>query len=77
MEELLPCPFCGGEASAEGTVRYGDRTVKENEWDQSVFHYCNCQSCGVSNRGLVGHRTKDEAIRAWNTRAALRARQEG
>lgn len=72
--KLKPCPFCGADASAGGVVRYGQLTVAAQRWDQDEFYYCNCPSCGVNNLGLVGHRTRDEAIAAWNRRASHEAR---
>ncbi|MBQ2680420.1 MAG: Lar family restriction alleviation protein [Eggerthellaceae bacterium] len=60
MTELLPCPFCGGEAHVipqmdgiSGTVKY------------SV--YCDSR-CGVV---AFYCDTEAEAIDAWNTRAAM------
>jgi Lar family restriction alleviation protein len=69
QEELKPCPFCGGEASASGTIRYSANHVHEQGWDQDTFYFCNCPDCGVNNRGIVGHRTPAEAIAAWNRRS--------
>lgn len=67
-DKLLPCPFCGGEASDCGEVRYDEKFAKREGWTQSTFYYCNCVGCGADNKGLVGHRTKLEAIEAWNRR---------
>lgn len=64
---LMPCPFCGGEA-ALGSVRYTEKTAKENGWHQTEFHSVNCIRCGVSNQGLVGHRDQETAAMRWNTR---------
>lgn len=73
--ELLPCPFCGGEASAEGRTRY-NRPLADTWWeDGSEITECffvNCIKCGISNgrAGIVGgYQTRAEAIAAWNTRA--------
>jgi len=30
--------------------------------------FCNCIQCGVTNKGLVGHQTREKAIAAWNRR---------
>ena len=70
--KLLPCPFCGGEA-ALNTVRYGEKTVAEQEWDQDEFHGVNCVTCGVNNIGLRGHDSPEMATEAWNTRLAAQS----
>jgi hypothetical protein len=68
--KLLPCPFCGGEASAGGHVRYSP--TNEATWtdgtnvDEAFF--VNCIKCGVTNMGIIGHRTPEDAAIQWNTR---------
>lgn len=69
LSPLLPCPFCGSQASDAGTVRYSERHAKNEGWDQVEFYFCNCPSCGVSNVGVVGHQTRERAVAAWNRRA--------
>lgn len=51
-EELLPCPFCGGEAKFDKTVYKEVGVVR-------------CQKCRASN-GIVTQ--EHTANRAWNTR---------
>lgn len=60
MTELLPCPFCGGEARVQHQSRklYGDVI----DW---YGVYCKKQFCGY----VSGQSTEAEAIAAWNTRA--------
>ena len=54
---LLPCPFCGGEA-----------TVGANEYyDGANTFYTYCTSCGVQQ--ITTKIRTDEAIAAWNRRA--------
>jgi Lar family restriction alleviation protein len=71
---LLPCPFCGGEASADGHIRFS-RPLNDAWWPGNVpiseAFYVNCVKCGaVSRSGIVGgYQTRDEAIERWNTRA--------
>lgn len=68
---LLPCPFCGGEASAEGTVRYSkcpDVWWADGSEVLEAF-YVHCVRCGAKRTGIAGgQQTKAEAIEAWNTR---------
>lgn len=53
---LLPCPFCGGEAEVD--ISGGN------------FHWwIVCVNCGV---GTAIYNTKAEALTAWNTRADTR-----
>ncbi len=68
MDELLPCPFCGGRA-APNTVTYASDHVREQGWKQGTFHGINCVLCGTNNRGIVGFETEDEAAAHWNVRA--------
>lgn len=59
MSELLPCPFCGGEAQI-GENR--ETTVRE--------YFVGCMNCHI-RLYKVGYKrfyTVDEAISAWNTR---------
>ena len=65
---LKPCPMCGGEASHEGVVRYNEAMVKKDKLGQSEFYFCNCPRCGLSNVGITGFYTVDQAITAWNRR---------
>jgi len=51
-EELLPCPFCGGDAD------FGTRP-NERAWWSLHCSECTAYRCGP---------TKAEAIAAWNTR---------
>ena len=54
---LLPCPFCGGEA-----------TVGANEYyDGANTFYTYCTNCGVQQ--ITTKIRTDEAIAAWNRRA--------
>lgn len=63
MTELLPCPFCGGEAyEREHAFR------NTHSWSMII-----CDDCGASvqRAGLDGtyECAKQAAIEAWNTRA--------
>ncbi len=61
MNELKPCPFCGGEASvASDHLPFQE----ENE----VFHvYCDGAFCGM-NPCTNGEVTPCEAAAVWNQR---------
>lgn len=54
MEELKPCPFCGGKA-------YG-YTVQTKEIFTEYIHCERCNACSDV------YETKQQAIEAWNTR---------
>ena len=54
MEKLKPCPFCGGEACILEICGY--------DMPFEVF-------CGCGGR-VAYYETKEEAIDAWNRRAA-------
>lgn len=56
MSELLPCPFCGGEA----------QFVEE---DDEIAIWClgECHVCG----GYHEPEQRERAIAAWNRRTAL------
>lgn len=72
-EELLPCPFCGGE-----DIRISDKTTTINRVrKRHVACYCNACHCYGSR--IIGKEesdypykaidgTREEAIKAWNTR---------
>jgi Lar family restriction alleviation protein len=68
MAELKPCPFCGGKARRKyGNYNllgaYGTR-AEDRQW-----HGVYCFNCGVS-QPKKKYSTKEEAIEAWNRRAA-------
>lgn len=62
MSELLPCPFCGGEAELHPT--YDMDTSEVDGW----FVWCNNKECECAPETRE-HFTEAEAIAAWNTRA--------
>ena len=68
MSELLPCPFCGGEAN----------TLEEPYVvDVRYSVGCNDDEC----RGFIGlswlYKTEAEATAAWNTRAERTCKEYG
>lgn len=59
MSDLLPCPFCGGEASAWNLTLEG------------AVHCADCRATIVRQHKPVYDTGYEEAITAWNTRATL------
>lgn len=68
MTNLLPCPFCGGEAA----------TYRGVDEDQERCGFVCCKRCTASTYGYTLHwhdpssdmdKSIAEAITAWNTRA--------
>lgn len=59
MSELLPCPFCGGEAYIIGYT--GTRECRRINYYTVRCRKCMCETWEND--------TEAEAIEAWNTRA--------
>ena len=66
MNELKPCPFCGGKATAKSSKynllgAYGTAET-DRKWSR-VF----CKSCNIGQpkRHYI---SKEDAIQAWNRR---------
>jgi hypothetical protein len=83
-QELLPCPFCGGEAS--DTPPNCHQSTPYDPTDR-MYPIVRCKSCGgtaegACNDGRIDNRSTASAVAAWNTRAdtaeviALRAERD-
>lgn len=57
MTELLPCPFCGGEAEKLTSI--------------DGFTSIGCLNCNHIFGVMIQRGTEAEAIEAWNTRVKL------
>lgn len=57
MDELKPCPFCGGEAVV---------TKHHNRFTD--WYLCSCPKCHISQTGSE-YGFRFEAVEAWNRRA--------
>ena len=71
MSDLLPCPFCGGNA------HYGHHSAYSID---SSFDFIGCKDCGCmfeyeepwnARTQPWGYSSRAEAIAAWNRRAIL------
>lgn len=58
MDELKPCPFCGGKAGTVRRWQSGDGTGKDI--------WIRCENCGMET---IRYDTDEDAIAAWNRRA--------
>lgn len=61
--ELLPCPFCGGEART--------RTTRKMNTNKDMRYYVECKDCYSSSNpwyDLGAKDTEAEAIETWNIR---------
>lgn len=70
--ELLPCPFCGGEAFMEEHPphKHSDWLVKMGMPEYSAGSFTiECVACEC---GMI-HESRDGVVAAWNRRAALQS----
>ena len=67
-EELLPCPFCGGEAKLQDFQSASGRM-----W----LVGCSDNTCVIPCDTSLGYLTKQRAIKAWNRRAERTCTMDG
>lgn len=68
MSELLPCPFCGGEAHIRETFDVIGWTGDEPIEQLAYVYECDTQDCQVYVQ-TKAYPTVENATTAWNTRA--------
>lgn len=85
MNDLLPCPCCGGNARLTYEKQYKILIQDWHEVDESLYlpARITCDDCGL-NIGVAGNKkecggasgaqkyAKAEAKRRWNTRTPLK-----
>lgn len=81
-QELLPCPFCGGEAVGSGYSSYGSVNWESYEFEapkpQASFFKIKCGSCGLSQTDQFCIEPKEayvKSVTTWNTRTSLQGGQ--
>lgn len=62
-KRLLPCPFCGGDAS----ITYFPAMERLENKDK-FYVGCDNTHCGCEMEHAGGWKSIDEAVNAWNTR---------
>lgn len=63
MKELLPCPFCGGDAYHHYEI--GSANLDTGETESRGIHFVLCNDCSA----VISAFSEDEVVDAWNTRA--------
>ena len=68
MDELRPCPFCGGEACV------GVGRLITSDFGSDAYAYVTCGECGASTDEVYGDKADEseivkQAVAAWNRRA--------
>jgi len=66
MNELKPCPFCGGNALIQ--------VVRDLDTGGYYSHYIFCDDCGAEMSAKHEH---ESVIEKWNKRAEILAEKEG
>lgn len=72
MDNLKPCPFCGGEA----VLNHGHMITATGQYLANV----KCSECGIATRVVWSTDSPEEAVKeaieAWNKRAERTAKVE-
>lgn len=72
MSELLPCPFCGGEADTDRTMERFEYCTGGPNSVKDYGYYVYCTKCNAS-MGLINvpPSSPEEAAKEWNCRAVV------
>lgn len=69
MEELKPCPFCGGKAkvfSCDGAGAFYTNAGEAQIWGRKMNHkLIRCKNCGIKTKAYL---TDKGVFNAWNRR---------
>ena len=68
MNELKPCPVCGGKGIVQAIDFYPD-------YSDPPIWWVACETCGAHTDEFEGE-TEAEAVEAWNTRAERTCRYD-
>ena len=73
MDELKPCPFCGGSAEADSAQ--GFRAIVSGRMEEAAAIYCTrcvvqMTHCYSDHRGTSREELMSDLVERWNTRAA-------
>ncbi len=68
MDELKPCPFCGGEAKYDSYAMSPYEKANINYID-GKWHYVYCSDCLAQGPEVL---SKEDAIADWNRRTPVK-----
>lgn len=69
MSQLLPCPFCGGEAEVDQTTERFEYGIGGPNSVMEYGYYVYCKKCSAGTGAVdIPPPSEDEAIAEWNRR---------
>jgi hypothetical protein len=72
--ELLPCPFCGGEAEIDRSTEQFDYCIGGPYTTRAYGYVVYCTQCSAgSHASNVPPSSREEAAKDWNKRAPVAA----